>query len=123
MIDRFPVPSLARRCWRPSADLYRTTHGWWLKLELAGVRPEDVQIHVQGRWLLVTGTRRDLVLDGDSTCQALEISYDSFERRFEFPLDLAAAKITPDFQNGMLLVRIERPSTDTTGGETAPSGR
>lgn len=115
MFDRFPVPSLARRCWRPSADLYRTAYGWLLKLEVAGVRPEDVQLQTQGRWLIVTGARRDLVLDGDSSCQSLEISYDTFERRFEFPVELTQTSISSEVQNGMLLVRIRAATTAAAG--------
>ena len=113
MFQRFPAPPLARRCWRPSADCYHTSDGWLLKLELAGVRPEDVQVQHQGRWLIVAGCRRDIVTTSGARCQSLEISYDLFERRFEFPCDLADARITLEFQHGMLMVLVNR---------AAPSG-
>ena len=31
-------------CWRPAADIYRTRTGWLIKYDLAGVRPEDIEI-------------------------------------------------------------------------------
>jgi HSP20 family protein len=104
-LERFPVPSMAQRCWRPLADVYRTATGWLVKLELAGVRPQDLLVEQKDRWLTVTGTRRDIPIEGCS-CQSLEISYDSFERRFEFPADLSQLPIRTEFQNGMLLIRI-----------------
>lgn len=111
MLERFPVPSLAQRCWRPAADLYRTNDGWLIKMELAGVRPEDLQVVAQNRWLSVTGARRDVLLEVGCRCQSLEISYDSFERRFEFPFDLDHAQIQSEFQWGMLLIRIRVPAS------------
>jgi HSP20 family protein len=115
MLDRFPVPSLAQRCWRPAADVYRTAPGWMVKLELAGVRVEDVRVEVDGHCLIVSGQRRDLVLETGHSCQSLEISYDSFERRFEFPVDLTQMRVSTQFQDGMLYVRIELNATAAAG--------
>ncbi|MEZ6067088.1 MAG: Hsp20/alpha crystallin family protein [Planctomycetaceae bacterium] len=110
MIERFPSPTLARRCWHPAADLYRITDGWLVKLELAGVALTDVQVHVTDRRLYVAGVRRDLITEVGVSCQSLEISYDSFERSIEFPVDLTAAEISSEMQHGMLLVRIRLPA-------------
>ncbi len=108
--DRFPVPSLARSCWRPPADVYRTADGWLIKIELAGVVAEDLQLVVQGRRLTVSGQRRDLRLEIGCHCQSLEISYDRFERTFEFPTDLPPGEPQARFENGMLWVRVtDRP--------------
>jgi len=41
--------------WCPPADIYRTTDGWLLKLELAGVRPEDIEVEAAGQRLRVDG--------------------------------------------------------------------
>jgi HSP20 family protein len=107
MLDRFPVPQFAQRCWRPAADVYRTGSGWIVKLELAGVRPEDVRVELSGRWLIVSGQRRDVVIETGCSCQSLEISYDSFERQFEFPVDLSQMRVSSESHNGMLYVRIQ----------------
>src|SRR5262249_1271780 len=47
--------------WQPPMDLYRTRTGWLLKLDLAGVRPDDIRVTVQGRRLSIRGMRRDWV--------------------------------------------------------------
>src|SRR5262245_5687253 len=74
--------------WRPSADVYRTQHGWLLKFDLAGVRPEDVEVKVCGSRLLVRGTRRDSCVDESCHCYHMEIAYSQFERSLELPYDL-----------------------------------
>ena len=45
--------------WRPPADIYRTREGWLVKVELAGVGKEEVQVTARGNLLTVRGRRRD----------------------------------------------------------------
>jgi HSP20 family protein len=92
--------------WRPAVDVYRGRHGWLVKFELAGVRPEDIDLTVLGRRLTVRGVRRDCtVLEGCRYYQ-MEIAYSHFERGIELPCDLERADITSEYRDGMLLVRI-----------------
>lgn len=99
--------------WRPLADVYRTRNGWLIKFELAGVKPEDIQLDVLGGTLTLRGIRRDGVLDAAAKSgepppvhHLLEIGYSRFERCLELPCDLKAADITTDLRDGLLLVRI-----------------
>jgi HSP20 family protein len=93
--------------WRPAADVYRTRAGWLAKFDLAGVRTEDIRLEVQGHTLRVQGTRRDCALEEGCHHHCLEIAYSEFERRVEFPISLEQARITTEYQAGMLLVRIQ----------------
>jgi HSP20 family protein len=92
--------------WRPAADVYRTRLGWLVKLDLAGVRLEDVRLEVKGRRLIVRGVRRDCHVEEGYHYQSLEISYSEFKRQLEFPASLEQARITTEYDAGMLLVRI-----------------
>ena len=47
------------KLWYPAADVYQTPEGWLVKVELAGVSAEDIEIEVEGRTLYIAGTRRD----------------------------------------------------------------
>ena len=93
--------------WRPAVDLYRTRTGWLAKFDLAGVRPEDIRLAVEGRTLRVQGVRRDYTLEEGCHYHCLEIAYSEFERQVEFPISLEQAVITTEYQAGMLLVRIQ----------------
>jgi HSP20 family protein len=92
--------------WRPAADVYRTGTNWLVKFDLAGVNLDEVRIKVCGRWLSIQGVRRDSCLEQDSQYHSLEIAYSEFERRIELPVNLERARISTDYQAGMLLVRI-----------------
>jgi HSP20 family protein len=92
--------------WRPPADIYRIRGGWLVKFDLAGVRPEDICVSVCGRRLSVEGTRRDQQVDESQQHYRMEISYSHFERSVELPDELKQARISTEYRDGMLLVRL-----------------
>ena len=95
-----------RSHWVPSVDVYRGRHRWLVKLDLAGVRPEDVHIEARGRTLLVRGVRRDLSVLEHEQSYSMEIAYNRFARSVELPFDLDRTRIRTEYQHGMVLVNI-----------------
>jgi HSP20 family protein len=96
----------AEAVWRPRADIYRTRDGWVVKVELAGVRPDDVNIWAQGSRLTISGVRRDRIIGEGWSCYAMEIAYSRFERTMELPCDVEASRLAVDYRDGMLLIRV-----------------
>ncbi|HET9298672.1 MAG TPA: Hsp20/alpha crystallin family protein [Candidatus Polarisedimenticolaceae bacterium] len=93
--------------WRPRADVYRTPHGWLVKLDLAGVRPADVTVTLSGSSLTVAGCRRDWLLERDWDHVQMEIAYNCFERRLDLPGEPGSLRVATEFRDGFLLVRVE----------------
>jgi len=102
-----PTDPFQRSMWQPAVDVYRTSTGWLVKFELAGVRPGDVQLIIQGNQLTLRGERRDWCAEEGGRYYRLEIAYSQFERIVELPCELSESRITTDYQFGLLLVRIE----------------
>lgn len=92
--------------WCPAADVYRHTAGWLIKLEIAGVAADQVEVRVHGRALVIEGRRRDVTRLEHHACQTLEIAYSEFKRVFELPADLERADLETRYQDGMLLVNV-----------------
>lgn len=93
---------------RPPTDVYSTRKGWLIKMELAGVRLEDVAIDIRGNVLEIHGSRRDTTCDEITGHYNMEIAYQRFSRIVELPERVEAAQISIDFRDGMLLVRVQR---------------
>jgi HSP20 family protein len=108
----FPVSSHTDDAWQPRADVYRTHDGWLVKLELAGVKPDEIRLVMDGPRLLVEGTRRDEHCVQGMGCHCLEIAYSRFHRMLELPDLAGTAEIVTSYVDGMLLVRIK------TGGRS-----
>ena len=96
--------------WQPSADVYRTSDGWVVKFDLAGVKASEVTVAIRGRRLTVSGFRRDAFLEEGieegSSHYSMEISYNRFERSLTMPANLEAARVTVAAREGLLLVRM-----------------
>jgi HSP20 family protein len=96
--------------WYPNTDVYRTPTGWVVKFELAGVRPEDIDLQVLGGRMTLQGVRRDQIPVEESHSAVhyrMEIAYSRFERTLDLPCDLKKAAITTEYRDGMLLIRIQ----------------
>jgi HSP20 family protein len=94
------------REWQPAADIYRASWGWILKFDLAGVRLEDVQVHVSKRMITVTGVRRDCLVEDGCRHYSMEITYSRFRRTIELPDTVESADLRMDYRDGILYVRI-----------------
>jgi HSP20 family protein len=92
--------------WRPSFDVYQTRDGWLVKVDLAGVHAEDINVVAHGRSLHIDGVRRDCTLEEEYRCYVMEISYGRFERRVELPGSLDSAQINVNYRDGMLVIRV-----------------
>ncbi len=105
----------ARSGWTPPADIYQTPSGWAIKLDLAGVCPDDLVVRRSGRTITIQGTRRDQIVEQGWSHYSMEISYNRFERTIELPCELEEARVEVEYREGMLLLFIETPGgTDTT---------
>jgi HSP20 family protein len=95
--------------WQPAVDIYQATNGWILKVDLAGVRLDDVHVHLGKRTVSISGIRRDGMME-DSGCRhySMEISYSRFHRTIELPEDIQTARVAVDYRDGILYVRIAR---------------
>jgi HSP20 family protein len=106
-----PGGQAAARSWQPPVDIYKTSQGWLLKFELAGVDPENIQVSLQDNCITVSGARLDHCIEAGCLVQQMEIAYSSFARRVQLPLEPGRVTVSWDFRNGMLLVRIRQESS------------
>ena len=102
--DRHRRPS--GRLWCPAADVYRTDDGWIVKVDLAGIRPADIEITIDGKLLRISGSRRDGTCGEGVSHYQLEITYSRFEKMIRFPRSIEHASIERDYHDGLLILRL-----------------
>jgi len=93
--------------WQPPVDIYKDARGWLVKMELAGVRSEDIDVTVMGENLIIRGIRRDSTIQRGQKIYSMEISYNRFQRVVDIPCNMENVKIITDYRDGMLLIRLE----------------
>ncbi|MBV9923591.1 MAG: Hsp20/alpha crystallin family protein [Acidobacteria bacterium] len=95
--------------WYPAADVYKTGGGWVVKVELAGVAPDELQVEISGDTLRISGTRRDEILTESVSYHQLEITYSRFEKTIRFPCPVEGAAIERRYRDGLLILHIRSP--------------
>jgi HSP20 family protein len=95
------------RLWCPAADVYRTRDGWIVKLDVAGISPEDLEVEIEGAELHVSGCRRDTFYGEGVSYQQLEITYSRFERTLRFPCSIEGAHLLRDYRDGLLILHLK----------------
>lgn len=103
--------SLSGRLWNPAADIYRAPDGWIVKVDLAGVAEDDLEVVIEDNTLHISGVRRDTFFGEDVICQQLEITYSRFEKMLHFPCSIAGATLLRDYRDGLLILHL-RNSAD-----------
>lgn len=94
------------RLWNPAADVYRSRDGWLVKVDLAGVCADDLEIEVYDSCLRVRGCRRDTFVKDGLTYQQMEITYSHFEKTIQFPCSIEEASLAHDYRDGFLIVNL-----------------
>ena len=92
--------------WVPNTDVYVTDNGLVVKVELAGMRSEHLEITVDGNRLRISGNRPDGCRAAKCSFLVMEINYGPFESVLELPpgYDLSQAKAA--YLNGFLRIDV-----------------
>ena len=107
-----PFRPVAEGGWHPFTDLYETETQYIVRMEIAGVDPETIEVVAQGRCLVVRGERRDpfACTLPIPACHQLEISYGPFERVICVPTPFDEKSVIAQFgkSTGFFQVTIEK---------------
>lgn len=100
------------RAWNPPMDIFETQDALHVKIEVAGLREQDIEVKVNKDYLMLRGRRSDEHRDSDARFHLMEIHYGSFERIIRLPHLVDKEGITATLNNGFLLVKVPKESSD-----------
>ena len=92
------------RLWNPSADVYRSPDGWVVKLDLAGVCSDDLEVEISQSHLYIRGCRKDTFYREGFIYHQMEITYSRFEKTIQFPSTIEGASLVRDYRDGFLII-------------------
>ena len=109
-VKKSPAPDSCDSFWSPNTDVYVTDSGLVIKVELAGMRKEDLELKVEGNKLRISGQRPDGCRAPKCKFLVMEINYGAFETLIELPPGYDLNKAKAAYQNGFL--RLDVPLAD-----------
>jgi len=105
-INWFVRPS----AWRPPTDVYENNDSFFVKMEIAGVREDDIEVVIQDGHLFINGMRSDST--GRRSYHQMDIQYGKFSVGIELPVQLNTEGATAVYKDGFLTIQIPKEKTD-----------
>jgi HSP20 family protein len=94
--------------WAPLVDIVEDEKEYLIKAELPEVRREDVKVSVEEDVLTVSGERKFEKEEKGKKYHRIERAYGRYARSFTLPDDADPSKVTAEFKDGVLRVRLPK---------------
>ena len=110
----FDLPVAGGRFWTPPIDIHETTENVVVKVEIAGVRAEDLHVSLapDDKILTIGGMRKEQNEErcGRVRCHQLEIYFGPFERSVILPqgIPIDRERLTAGYRVGFLTVTLPK---------------
>ena len=109
-----PEDDAGLSAWRPAVDIYATESAVVFKMELPGVKKENISVEVKDNVLTIRGER---VVDSDVAQEDFyrrERIFGAFNRSFSLQHPVDPQRIKARFKDGVLEVQIPKPEAEPT---------
>jgi HSP20 family protein len=115
-IDRLfesPLTELARTSqllsgWTPALDVYEEKDHFIVKVELPGMKKEEIELTFHDGSLSLAGERKSESKHDDAEVYRAERFFGRFQRTVTLPTPVAADKITATYKDGVLTVTLPK---------------
>jgi HSP20 family protein len=98
---------------RPAIDLIKEDGELVATVELPGMDPEDIEVSIEGDYLLIKGEKQEEKEVSEDDRYYRERSFGKFQRRFRLPEGTSADKMNAVYDKGLLTLHITLPEEKT----------
>ena len=101
----------AASAWTPNADVYEGPEGLIVKIELAGVSLDALELRIEEQGLVVSGVRRDPQCGETASgyrFRQMEIEYGPFQRVIPLPYPVDGSRARAACAGGFLEIQLPR---------------
>jgi HSP20 family protein len=92
----------------PDVEVKETHEAYQFKVDLPGVKEEDLEITFTGNRLMISGKREEEERREDDRFYTYERAYGTFQRSFTLPDGADAENAKADLSNGVLLLTVPK---------------
>jgi HSP20 family protein len=102
--------------WRPPVDIHETATLLSVKVELAGVQEDNLDVTLYDNALVVAGRREDDSEHDEPICyHEAQVHYGPFRAEILLPLPVQHDAVTAHYENGFLRVRLPKVAASKPG--------
>ncbi|HEX8995636.1 MAG TPA: Hsp20/alpha crystallin family protein [Ktedonobacterales bacterium] len=101
--------------WRPPMDVHETGEAILIKVEIAGLQEDDIEVSLYPNALVVNGVRRDDADHDEATCfHAAQVRYGLFHVDVALPAPIQQEDVSASYRDGFLRIRLPKAAPDTS---------
>ena len=101
-------PSRLLSGWNPALDVYEDKDSLFVKVELPGLKKEQINISLHDGILSISGERKSEEKHEDAEVYRAERFYGRFQRSVTLPASVASDKVKAQYQDGVLTVTLPK---------------
>jgi HSP20 family protein len=107
-IDKETEQEYNNAVWMPLTDISENENGYFLKLDLPGIKKEDVKINYHNGQLTIGGERKQETEEKNAKFSRVERTFGKYFRSFSLPEKIKENEIDAEFSNGQLKITIPK---------------
>src|SRR5271154_2366318 len=105
-LDRlFEAPLTA---WAPALDVHEDKDSFSVRVELPGLKREDIEVSLQDGALVISGERKTETIHEGTEVHRQERYFGKFSRALTLPAAVAADKVQAQYKDGILTVTLPK---------------
>lgn len=93
--------------WSPALDLYQNNDNVIARVELPGMRKEDIEISLQEGMLTISGERKSETAE-DNKAERTERYVGKFRRSISLPTPVDTNRVTANYRDGILTITLPK---------------
>jgi HSP20 family protein len=94
--------------WNPALDLYEDKDNLYVKVELPGMKREDIEVSLHKGNLSISGERKGEEKHEDAEVYRAERFFGRFQRTVTVPASVAVDKVKAQYKDGILTITLPK---------------
>lgn len=96
------------QAWAPALDVHEDKEGFNIRVELPGMRREDIEVSLQDGALVISGERKADEIKEGVEVHRQERYFGRFSRALTLPTAVAGDKVKAAYKDGVLIVTLPK---------------
>ena len=96
------------QAWAPALDVHEDKDGYTIRVELPGMKREDIEVSIQDNALIISGERKSEPTKEDVEVHRQERYFGKFSRALTLPTAVAGDKVKANYKDGILTVTLPK---------------
>jgi HSP20 family protein len=94
--------------WAPALDVHENKNNFSVRVELPGLKREDIEVSLQEGVLVISGERKAEPVNEGTEVHRQERYYGKFTRALTLPAAVAGDKVAAQYKDGILTVTLPK---------------